>query len=77
MQPIDTWFENRRLALMFEARVGQGRLVVCSIDLESRLEERMVARQMRTSLLDYMNSAAFDPLVEVDPAKVNAALGFG
>src|SRR5262249_8597176 len=32
VQPIDTWFENRRLGLLFEANVGGGRLVVCSMD---------------------------------------------
>ena len=39
VQVIDDWFTNRRLALVFEARVGKGRLLVTSIDLESGLEE--------------------------------------
>lgn len=30
IQPIDTWFENRRLALAFEAKCGNGKLMVCS-----------------------------------------------
>ena len=34
IQPIDTWFENRRLALAFEAKTGGGKLLVCSIDLK-------------------------------------------
>jgi hypothetical protein len=61
VQPIDTWFENRRLGLLFEARVGQGKLLVCSIDLRSDLENRLVARQMRHSLLRYMHSEQFEP----------------
>ena len=33
VQPIDTWFEARRLGLVFEARVAGGKLLVCSMDL--------------------------------------------
>jgi hypothetical protein len=67
VQPIDTWFENRRLGLVFEAKVGGGKLMVCSIDLENRLEERPVSRQLLNSILAYMNSAGFDPDVELAP----------
>jgi hypothetical protein len=66
IQPIDTWFENRRLALLFEAKTGNGRLMVCSIDLESELAGRPVARQLKSSILSYMNSSEFDPRVEAD-----------
>ncbi len=76
VQPIDTWFESRRLSLLFEAQVGPGKLVVCSMDLENRLDERIAARQMRASLLAYMNSPAFHPAVEVGVEQVNQALGF-
>ncbi|MFG0251575.1 MAG: discoidin domain-containing protein, partial [Phycisphaerales bacterium JB038] len=65
VQPIDTWFRSRRLATLFEARVGAGKLVVCSMDLESNLDERHAARQLRHSLLQYLASAAFDPRVQV------------
>jgi hypothetical protein len=51
---IDTWFEARRLGLLYEAQVGDGRLVVCSMDLQSDLEHRPVARQMRYSLSQYL-----------------------
>ncbi len=39
IQPIDTWFENRRLALAFEAKTDGGKLMVCSIDLKEIAEE--------------------------------------
>lgn len=61
VQVIDDWFTNRRLALVFEAKVNGGRLIVCGIDLHSNLEKRPVARQLRHSLLSYMNSSAFNP----------------
>lgn len=65
VQPIDTWFHNRRLALLFEARVHGGRLAAASMDLENDLDNRPSARQFRRSLLDYLGSAAFNPQTEV------------
>src|SRR5450759_1545316 len=38
IQPIDTWFENRRLALAFEIKTDGGKLMVCSIDLKDRID---------------------------------------
>jgi hypothetical protein len=66
IQPIDTWFENRRLGLLFEARAGGGSLLVCSIDLRSNLDTRLVARQLRHSLLRYMASQRFAPRHALD-----------
>jgi hypothetical protein len=65
VQPIDTWFESRRLGLLIEARVEGGRLMVCSMDLSSNLNQRLVARQFRHSLLRYMASDDFRPAIEV------------
>jgi len=59
VQPIDTWHINRKLGLIFEAKVDNGKLVVCSIDLENDLGKRPVAKQFRHSLLRYMNSADY------------------
>ncbi len=61
VQVIDTWHINRKLGLVFETEVGNGKLVVCSIDLENDLDNRPVARQFRHSLLKYMNSEDFAP----------------
>lgn len=66
IQPIDTWFINRKLGMLFEAKVGNGKLVVCSADIESNLNERIVARQLRYSILNYMNSIRFNPEQSVD-----------
>ncbi len=70
VQPIDTWFESRRLGLLFEAQVAGGKLMVCSMDLEQDLSHRIVARQLRHSLLAYMHGDAFTPAVTVTPAAV-------
>jgi hypothetical protein len=66
VQPIDTWFLNRRLGLVFEARVGKGRIIVCSADLLSDPENRPAAQQLYYSLINYMNSEKFMPVYQVD-----------
>jgi hypothetical protein len=74
VQVIDDWFTNRRLGLVFEARVGKGRLLATSIDLDGDLEANPVARQMRHSLLRYAASDRFVPAVEVAPDAVRALM---
>jgi hypothetical protein len=70
IQPIDTWFENRRLALAFEVKTNGGKLMVCSIDLKNISDERLVSKQLLISILNYMNSESFDPQIVVDINKV-------
>ena len=65
IQPIDTWFMNRRLAMLFEAKVGKGKLIVCSIDLSDNMDERPVARQLKQSILNYMTSDQFTPSSDI------------
>ncbi|KQM77201.1 beta-glucuronidase [Pedobacter sp. Leaf216] len=65
IQPIDTWFLNRRLAMVFEAKVGKGKLVVSSSNLSPELKDAPAAQQLYFSLLQYMNSAQFNPKYEV------------
>ena len=74
IQPIDTWFENRRLALAFEAKTNGGKLMVCSIDLKEKIDERLVSKQLMLSLINYMNSQSFNPQIEVDINKVKGLM---
>ncbi|MFA6702614.1 MAG: sugar-binding domain-containing protein [Dysgonamonadaceae bacterium] len=66
IQPIDTWFMNRRLAMLFETKVGNGKLMVCSIDLNTNMQQRPVARQLKQSIIKYMNSDKFLPVSEIN-----------
>ena len=66
VQVIDDWNTNRRLGLIFEARIGNGKLLISSIDLKNNLNQRPVARQMLQSLLKYMDSDAFAPRRSID-----------
>jgi hypothetical protein len=63
---IDDWVTNRRLALLFEAKVGEGSILVSGADLVNNLENRPEARQLKQSLLSYMNSAGFIPKVSLE-----------
>lgn len=61
VQPIDDWNTCRRLGLIVETKVGKGKLVIASIDLESDLGNRLVAKQLNNSLIAYINSPTFNP----------------
>ena len=65
VQVIDDWFTNRRLGLIFEAKAGKGKIIVCSVDLKTGLANRPVARQMRYSLERYITSEEFKPKIPV------------
>ncbi|MBI5689132.1 MAG: discoidin domain-containing protein [Verrucomicrobia bacterium] len=67
VQVIDNFARNERLGLIFEGRVGPGRLLVCGIDLPA-LEGDPAARQLLASLYAYLESAAFRPAAELDAA---------
>lgn len=66
IQPIDTWFENRKLALAFEVKAGKGKLMVCSVDLNDISDERPASKQLLFSVLNYMNSDRFNPQTDID-----------
>ncbi|UPK69082.1 sugar-binding domain-containing protein [Chitinophaga filiformis] len=70
VQLIDTWFEARKLGILFEAKVGKGKIVVTSIDLQHDLDTRLAARQLYHSLLSYMGTKAFNPTVAVKLAQI-------
>ncbi|MCC7087303.1 MAG: discoidin domain-containing protein [Pirellulales bacterium] len=74
VQGIDDWVTNRRLGLAFEARMGRGKLLVCSIDLEHELEADPVRRQFRQSLFEYMASNDFAPQHEVTVEQIQSLM---
>lgn len=65
IQPIDTWFLNRKLALVLEAKVGKGKLIVSSANLNPDLKDSPAAQQLYFSLQNYMMSDRFNPKYEV------------
>ncbi len=64
VQPIDTWFLNRRLGLIYEAKVGKGKIIVSSADLGPQAGSP-AAKQLFYSIQNYMSSPGFNPRQEV------------
>lgn len=63
---IDNFVRNQSLTNLFEAKVGKGKLIFCSIDIMTDLDKRPQAKQLRYSLLKYMNSPEFMPKSDVN-----------
>jgi hypothetical protein len=72
VQVVPDWFNPQRLGLLFEAQVAEGKLVVCSVDLQSDLAQRPVARQLLHSLMQYMGGESFDPKHELQITQVQS-----
>lgn len=66
VQSIDTWFVSRKIGMLFECNVGKGRLVMTTMDINNNLDTRIVARQMRESIINYMKSDKFRPQWNLD-----------
>ena len=67
---IDDWVTARPLGLVFECRVGKGRLMVSGIDLVTDQAKRIEARQLLYSLKKYMGTNAFNPQTQVAADKI-------
>ena len=67
VQPIDTWHISRKLGMVVEANVLGGKLLMTTIDIDSNLDSRPVARQMRKAMLDYVAGDSFRPAITLDP----------
>ena len=58
---IDFFKTSNRLGLILEAQVGNGRLLVCTLNLGKEPDQTLSQRQMLKSLVDYVSSDAFQP----------------
>jgi len=67
---IDDWFTARSLGMIIELKVGTGKLLICSADLNTKDKNRPEARQLKNSLLSYMESKAFNPAQSTTVEKV-------
>ena len=73
VESVDNFVNNRRLAQIFETRIGKGCLIFSSIDLltDSSLPE---LRQMQYSLLKYMQSSEFHPVTTITENELRSLL---
>lgn len=65
VQVIDNIERNHKLGLIFEFNVDGGKLLVCMSDLRAVMD-KPEARQLYGSILNYMNTDAFDPKTRLD-----------
>jgi Glycosyl hydrolases family 2, sugar binding domain len=71
VQTIDNFVTNHHLASVFEAKVGNGQLIFSAMDITTNLDKRPVARQLRNSLLAYMEGVDFKPSKAISVDELN------
>lgn len=65
VQSIDTWFLSRKIGMLFEAKVGNGRLLMTTMPVDATDKYPVIA-QMRRAIFEYMSSDEFRPQYTVD-----------
>ena len=65
VQMIDNYERNYKLGIIFETKVGKGKLLICALDLETDSKNRPAARQLKSSLLNYVGGDQFNPAFEL------------
>ncbi|MNZ80325.1 hypothetical protein D3C78_989550 [compost metagenome] len=73
VQVIDNFERNHKLGLIFEAKVGEGSLLVCASDLIGQ-QDKPEARQLLHSLLRYAASDEFKPAEELTCEQLSGVL---
>ena len=71
---VDDWFTNRKLGILFEAKVGNGNFMVCSVDMNKAMNTRPATAQFKQSILQYMASDAFNPTEQVEVEVIRGLL---
>ena len=71
VQVVDNIERNHKLGLIFEFKVGKGKLLVCMADLRT-IPDKPEVRQLYSSILKYMASAQFNPCHLIPPEKLMA-----
>ena len=61
LQVIDNYDRNAKLGTIFEVKAGNGKLLVCAMDLETDAANRPAARQLMQSLMNYVAGEKFMP----------------
>lgn len=74
IQVIDAYDNNEKLGIGFEAKVGNGKLLVLAVDTQKKMDERPATRQLLNSIDKYVKSDKFNPTVEVKEAFIESFL---
>lgn len=72
VEVVDNFTNNRRLASVFEAKCGKGKLIISAMDLLSDESNKPEIRQLLYSLLRYMNLEEFNPEITISKENVSS-----
>lgn len=70
IQSIDTWFISRKIGMLFEANVLNGKVIMTTMDITTDPDQRIAARQMHKAILHYMSSDQFRPQFTVTAQQI-------
>ncbi|MCD7898916.1 MAG: beta-glycosidase [Bacteroides sp.] len=70
VEAIDNAERNHKLGVLFECKIGKGKLLVCMADL-MKGKEYKECEQLQNAIYHYMNSAAFAPKYEITPEELS------
>ena len=65
IQSVDTYEQNRKLGIAFEANVGKGKLFVACVDVQKNIGKRLATKQLLHSFKNYVASEQFAPKATV------------
>ena len=70
VQVIDNLERNHKLGMVFEFKVGKGKLLVCMSQL-NLIMDKPEARQFYNSIVNYMNTSDFNPAQDIDALQLS------
>ena len=71
---IDSYETNHKLGIGFEARIGNGKLMVLALDTKKEMEKRPATQQLLVSIDRYVKSDRFNPQVDVEASFIESFL---
>lgn len=74
IQVIDSYDNNQKLGIGFEAKVKNGQLLVLAVDTKKDIDKRPATRQLLKSIDTYVKSGKFNPQVQVDESFIQSFL---
>jgi hypothetical protein len=66
LQIIDTYDRCLKEGVIFEAKVGKGKLLMAAVDFEKNIDNRPASQQLLASLKKYVASPDFNPSVSLE-----------
>lgn len=74
IQVIDSYDNNQKLGIGFEAKVNGGSLLVLAVDTKKEMENRPATRQLLKSIDNYVKGDQFKPQVNVEESFIESFL---